>query len=187
MRGVFSLASFFTAVLLLLPPSALAADTGGSTSVSLSPRIYNTLPCESINGRIDIAAASPGTFSIRMSGIPQEWVEYPESVYVSGKKTVNFIVNPKKGGNYRLRIDVSGSGKTFSFDRKLWVGGNDKGAEVAQEPAANETGLAGGMAGMVSAGAYALPVLVSAGVVLLLSASLILIYRHFKRKRDMWR
>ena len=168
--------------------SALTVPDGGADGlvVRLRPGFLNTLPCKTVTGKIYIQSAKPATYDISISGVPDEWVGYPESVRVEGEETVNYMVNPKESGSYRLMVTVRGAGETEELEGKLWVGPRQPYEEGPGEEPGSGISLTGGVTGMfVMSGedqAVLLSALVSAGVLIAALFSVLLGYSFFKRE-----
>ncbi len=180
---------FLLAIALLIPfSSALASDP---VSVTIRPTFLNTFQCRTVTGKIYIKTDVPATYTISIAGVPAEWVEYPPSVYVDSAKTVNYMINPKKRGDYRLAIKVAGSGETFNFTERLWVGRNQvHGAEFdsGAGPAETGNGLTGGLTGMFVLSDLDRPVLLSTGVVIAFLITVLVGYAFLKEtgEADIW-
>ncbi len=109
-------------ILLLLVFSVYAAEAASGLTVSARPGTLNSFQCSSVTGRIIIDSQEPGEYSVDIDGVPGDWLEYQESVYVDGTETVNYIVNPQKGGTYHLTILVDGPGGYVEEGVKFWAG-----------------------------------------------------------------
>ncbi|MBI4020526.1 MAG: hypothetical protein HY367_04285 [Candidatus Aenigmarchaeota archaeon] len=62
---------------------------------------------------IDIAAIPGRTFTMDVSGVPQDWLDFGGEFEVSGRDTVYVFVAPKETGDYSIEIEVEGGGRTF--------------------------------------------------------------------------
>jgi hypothetical protein len=111
--------------------------------VRVSPSFLNTVQCESMMGSIYIESDTGKTYDIEITGVPDDWLEYPEKVYVEGKETVNYIINPSEAGTYRLTFYVETDGFDFEEDVKLWVSMKETGDLGPEEDDALEGGLTG--------------------------------------------
>jgi hypothetical protein len=147
--------AFLVAVLsatLFLPLSCAATD------VYVRPSYFDAARFSPVSGTIHIETDRPGLYRIAISGVPSDWIYYPQTVRVdAGKeKTVTYVVSPKATGSYTIFITVKGPGGSFDFENDLWVGyagsaglqdtasGQDSGAADGGE--STGTGLTGMLA-----------------------------------------
>ncbi len=72
---------------------------------------------------IDIATTRPQIFSLSVSGVPSDWLDYPQTIGVSQEKTINIFVSPKQAGNYTLAITLSGAEQTFKMETAITATG----------------------------------------------------------------
>lgn len=172
-------------LLVFLAFAASPADAGGeacSTRVSLTPTLLNALPYKMITGTIDIGSEFPDTFKVSIEGVPEGWIDYPRDVYVDCEETVNFMISPRKSGNYELSIRVSGGGKTFDLEERLWVG-----RMPTYEPGEKDTaGTSGGLTGMFVLGDIDTAPLLSAGIMIAAVAAVVLGFLFFREANNEW-
>ncbi len=143
----------FVVILLLLVFSVYVAEAAtDSTTVTLRPGRINSFQCNSVTGKIIIQAGNPGKYGISIEGVPESWLEYKKSIYVDGEETVNYIMNPQRGGTYFLTVSVDGpGGYYFEKDVKLWVSMKETAnIDVPEEDDADS--VEGGLTGMFAFG-----------------------------------
>ena len=70
---------------------------------------------------IGLATTRPQIFTISVSGVPSDWLDYPQTLGVSSDKTINIFVKPKQAGSYKLSIAVQGSSETTNLEAALNV------------------------------------------------------------------
>ncbi len=130
---------------------ALAAASAAGTSVDVRPGYLDTARFQSAMGKIYIDADSPGRYTVSITGVPEEWLDYPSSVNVQGEEVVSYVVVPRTTGKYTLYITVKGPGGRFDFENRLWVGyPGSAGEGVLGNPAEKEPSLEGQGTGMFS-------------------------------------
>ncbi|MBN1896936.1 MAG: hypothetical protein JW789_04415 [Candidatus Aenigmarchaeota archaeon] len=137
--------AFIGLILFFIFVLATAAESA-DTWVRVAPGFLNTVQCQSMMGKIYIENSAAGTYSLAITGVPEEWLEYPEEVFVEGKKTVTYVVSPSDPGTYRLYFTVEGDDFDFEDNVKLWVSSKET-SELGSDEGSG-TGMVGGLTGM---------------------------------------
>lgn len=70
---------------------------------------------------VAIKTTRPQIFTLSVSGVPSDWLDYPTVIGVTDEKTINIFVKPKQAGNFRLTITVQGSEEAFNLFSNLKV------------------------------------------------------------------
>jgi hypothetical protein len=133
-------------ILLLLAFAVYTAEAAAGTEVTLRPGKINSFQCKSVTGKINIRTETPGEFSIVIEGVPDSWLEYPETVYVDDEKTVNYIINPQRPGTYYMSVIIDGPGGYFFDDEVMLWASSKETADLNQPEEADE--FEGGFTGM---------------------------------------
>jgi hypothetical protein len=198
MRGLsvimIILGLFLLAVALMAPFSAATPSVGSEgdpVRVKIRPTVMNTFQFKPLFGSIHIETDVPDTFDISVTGVPPEWVDCPDSVYVDSATTVNFMINPAETGSYVLTFTVSGAGESVEIEEGLWVGRRQASRSDAGEgdgAVSTGNGLTGGLTGMFAFSDMDRSVLISAGVVMVGVITLFLGLALFREKQgtDIW-
>ena len=121
--------AFVMLFILLLAFSASAS----ALSVSLRPGYLNAARFESVMAVAHIEGASPGKYTVSVTGVPGDWLDYQKTVEVDSEKDVSVV--------------VSGPGGKADADCRLWVGYPGSVDERAFEEE-GENSLSGGATGM---------------------------------------
>jgi hypothetical protein len=168
------------------------SSISGGTSVKIVPGFINTLPCETVVGKIIISTGEPvtETFRIDIDGVPGDWIEYPESVDVENSKSVNFFLNPKESGDYRLVFRIIGSGgQVFESEERLWVARKQTAAGMQDGSlGAGSAADGSGVTGMFVFDDMGFAVMISTGIIIGIIITILLAYFFFKEEYepDMW-
>jgi len=128
--------AFIGLILFFIFVLATAAESA-DTWVRVAPGFLNTVQCQSMMGKIYIENSAAGT---------EDWIEYPEEVFVEGKKTVTYVVSPSDPGTYRLYFTVEGDDFDFEDNVKLWVSSKET-SELGSDEGSG-TDMVGGLTGM---------------------------------------
>ena len=131
--------AFVMLFILLLAFSASAS----ALSVSLRPGYLNAARFESVMAVAHIEGASPGKYTVSVTGVPGDWLDYQKTVEGDSEKDVS----PKTAGRYEISVFVSGPGGKADADCRLWVGYPGSVDERAFEEE-GENSLSGGATGM---------------------------------------
>jgi len=107
--------------IVLLAAAAAGAQGSPDLKASFSPRSINAVPCEGIVWSLRISAPGSGNVSISVTGVPGDWLSYPERASVRGDGEVGIMLNPKEGGFYTLMAEVSRGSETTVARGELWV------------------------------------------------------------------
>ncbi len=70
---------------------------------------------------LDLKTNQPQIFSLKVSGVPADWLDYPTTIGITESRTVNIFIKPKQAGEFNLTIEVQGKEKTFTSTAKLSV------------------------------------------------------------------
>lgn len=68
---------------------------------------------------VDIESAEDQIFTITASGIASEWLEYDETVQVSGERIVYIYVTPKDLGSYNLTVSARAESEGLDFSSRI--------------------------------------------------------------------
>ena len=71
--------------------------------------------------RVKIATTKPQLFSLRVSGVPAEWLSYPSTIGVTEDRLVNIFVKPLTAGDYNITVHVQGAEQNFTNMASLKV------------------------------------------------------------------
>lgn len=99
------------------PPSPITppAETGVSFyPTSLDMTLYSAKVIA-----VDIESAEDQVFSVNVSGIPPDWLEYSETVRVSGEKLVYIYVTPKDMGSYNFTVSARAESEDLEFSSRI--------------------------------------------------------------------
>lgn len=131
-------------VLALMPATALAG-----TQVYVRPSFMDAAAFTPVSGTISIETDRPGLYRIAISGVPSDWISYPETVRVESRKekAVTYVISPKAAGSYSLFVTVNGPGGSFDFENELWVGYAGSGYPAGSAGAHGDSGAPGGGTG----------------------------------------
>lgn len=116
--------TFMALVLLFIFILALADASADSISVKMMPDSINTMQYETFMGHIEISAADAGSYTLRITGTPEAWLEYPSVVNLNGKADVSYTITPSEPGVYDLTFFVSGPSGDSETRTEMWVGMN---------------------------------------------------------------
>ncbi len=98
-----------------LPDIALATD------ISLQKNSLETAPGIEKPLRVKISTTKPQIFSLRVSGVPAEWLSYPSTIGVTNDRLVNIFVKPLTAGDYNITVHVQGTEQNFTSMASLKV------------------------------------------------------------------
>ncbi|MCD6496187.1 MAG: hypothetical protein J7K54_02860 [Candidatus Aenigmarchaeota archaeon] len=143
--------AFMGIVLLFILILAVAGASASAVSLRLIPHSINTITYETFMGHIEIDADDSGSYSLHITGVPDTWLEYPSTVDVNGKTTVNYMITPAEPGVYDLSFIISGPSGDDEVVAEMWVGAESGGSQsYAQTGASAKKGLPS--SGMFSVG-----------------------------------
>jgi hypothetical protein len=75
-------------------------------SVIIKPDQLDMLVCTGKSIVVEIYSPVKQTFEINITGIPKDWIRYPEQTNVKGSKIVYVYVSPDEIGNYEIHVSV---------------------------------------------------------------------------------
>ncbi len=156
--------------LALLLSAAAVAQGSPELKASFSPRSINAAPCEGLVWALRISAPGSGDVSIRITGVPGDWLSYPERASVGGDGEVGIMLDPREGGFYTLRAEVSRGSETAVALGELWVA--KAGRYVPGEKQASSSGGPG--AGMFALSSADIGLAVSVAVVCIAALTVLL-------------
>ncbi|MBN2102032.1 MAG: PKD domain-containing protein [Candidatus Aenigmarchaeota archaeon] len=111
--------------------------------VNIYPKRVDMSACEGGSVILELNSPDKREFYLEVTGIRDEWIEYPESVIVDGSKKAYVFLNPMEAGTYEVTITASTGDKEFSQMIYVYV-----------SPEAGDSGSKGDiLSGMFSAGA----------------------------------
>jgi hypothetical protein len=181
-----AVAAFAALFALALATAPVLADT----QAYARPGYLDAVLSSPVSGTIHIETDKPGLYKIAITGVPDDWIEYPASVRVDEGKDgiVTFVVNPKATGKYTLFVTVKGPGGTLDLEERLWVGTAGSsgsayyGSGSPQGPAPSGPSSAGGLTGMFTLTPQDATIAIYA--VTILTAIFVLLAGHLTLKKD---
>jgi hypothetical protein len=161
----------------------VAAPALAETQAYLMPGYLDTVLFSPVSGNIYVETDSPGTYHVSITGVPEDWLSYHETVHVEKDAVAAYTVNPKDAGKYQLFITVKGPGGTFDLENRLWVGpasSPGSGDYASQIP--EEATSSGGLTGMITLSPQDATIAIYA--VTILAAALAVLAGHFMLKKE---
>lgn len=120
-RGVVSVAA---QKLLLETDAKLPAE-----KIDLAPGFEKALT-------ISLKTSQPQIFTIKVTGVPADWLDYPSVVGITEDRDINIFLKPSQEGAYNMTIEVHGSDKTFAQTSALNITSPEKPAQLGLDPIA---------------------------------------------------
>ncbi|MBI4163410.1 MAG: hypothetical protein HY512_00990 [Candidatus Aenigmarchaeota archaeon] len=71
--------------------------------------------------KLGLLSSQPQVIRISVTGIPEEWLDYPKIIGVENDRSVRIFVDPKTPGDYNFTVFVEGKEKNFTFASTLKV------------------------------------------------------------------
>ena len=96
-----------------LPDVPLSTEVRLKTE-SLETRIGAERPLQ-----LNIKTNKPQLFTLNVSGVPQDWVNYPSTVGVTEDRSINIFVKPREKGEYNITIFILGKDQNFTATARI--------------------------------------------------------------------
>ncbi len=101
--------------------STPAGQTASLTEANISFGKPNTTIGSGSEITLSLLSIKPQVVKITVTGVPEEWLDYPKIIGLEKDRTVRVFVEPKQVGDYNLTIYVEGKEKNFTFSSNLKV------------------------------------------------------------------
>jgi len=102
-------------------PVVKSPDLPLSTEVALQKNYLKTSSGVENAFFLDIQTNQPQIFDLKVSGVPEDWLDYPKTVGITESRTLNIFVKPKQAGEFNLTIEIQGKEKSFTSSVTLKV------------------------------------------------------------------
>ncbi len=91
------------------------------TSADLEPGKLNTTIGSQKKLTILLATSEPQVFKIQVTGVDENWLDYPKIVGVTQDRSIDIYVKPDKIGDFNLTVSVEGGSLNFTNTSLLMV------------------------------------------------------------------
>jgi len=93
----------------------------GPTDVEIQPSSMDVNLYKSKVVSINIHSHVKQDFTISIDGVPQDWLDYKQTMNVEGDRTSYIFINPKETGSYTLAVKVVAAAEELTFTKDVDV------------------------------------------------------------------